>query len=287
MKKTKQSVSYENYKDRVLECLTEGRKWECGIWKSNGKESLLKHILPLKDNNNTPDNRADAIRKYLGFDCEPYLPSGYRGLHPRAHHVNSSQILCMMFFSQLVGKGGKELRATEEMVKFMKDAFNIDIQKGAVCHFEYKEAVKFEVLGKNENEGTSFDFHIKDDNVEVFFEIKFTEEGFSKEKKDTDERHQCKAVLYKEKLPENLKSNVTPEDILLNYQIFRNIIRANSEDKYVIFVTDGNNPSTANDINAFNEKFGKYIDSSHIKFRTWQDIKDKYPKELPTQFKAL
>ncbi|MDE5608596.1 MAG: hypothetical protein K2I64_06655 [Muribaculaceae bacterium] len=278
-----QSVSHANYTDRVLEVLTKDMNWECGTYVRNGKEYLKKHILPLKNNDNTLRNRADAIKKYFEFDCKPYLP-GLRGLHQYAHHVNSSQILCMMFFSKLIDV---KHCATKEMVKFMKDAFNIEIHEGAKCDFEYKEDIKFDVLGKSENEGTSFDFHIKDDKVEVYFEIKFTEDGFAKEKKDADERHKCKARQYEKLLPEYLKDNATAEDILLNYQIFRNIIRADNDKKYVIFITDGNNPATNEDIKAFLEKFGTYIDSNHIQFKTWQEIKDKYPFKLPMQFEAL
>lgn len=292
MKTKEPSVSYSTYKENVLEKLTNNKNWDCGVWKKNGTCVPKKHIFPLKDQQNNSKNRAQAIKKYLGFDCKPYFPSGFRGLHQYAHHINSSQTLCVMFFSKLIriNPEDQNLNATDDLVRFMKKAFNITIHEGAKCYFEYKEVdiekYTFNVLGKKEYEGTSFDFHIKDADVEVYFEIKFTEDGFKKENTTTDERHRCKANQYVGILPSYLKNKVNEDDFLRNYQIFRNIIRAEDENKYVIFITDGNNPHTNKDITNFFNSFGKYIESSHIQFKTWQELINIYPYYLP-QFVAF
>ena len=177
------------------------------------------------------------------------------------------------------------------MVKFMKDAFQITIKEGARCVFEYKENKDqkyiFDVLGDKEYEGTSFDFYINDGDVEVFFEIKFTENGFGKAK--ADDRHVCKVQQYIELLPRGLRDKVDESSFFKYYQLFRNIIRAKNENKYVIFVTDANNPSTNKQIEDFQTSFESDLDSKHVVFKTWQELKESYPYpgKLPFQFKAL
>lgn len=288
-------ITYAEYKENVIARLVKIKTWEDdGVYKYRGKYISKNHILPLFNKENSRVKRADAIRQYLGFDCTPYFPKGFIGLHQYAHHLNSSQTFCMMFFSKLMYNNHY---ATKLMVEFFKKVFLIDIHEGAECNFEYKEdddnknhqRYRFKVLDEQEYEGTSFDFHIRDRNIEIFFEIKFTEDGFGKAKKDDSGRHECKAEQYLKLLPQPLKNNVTTDDILHYYQIFRNIIRAENEDKYVIFITDANNPSTKKDKCEFMEKFGKYLDSKHIIFETWQNLAETYQhfEELPFQLKAI
>ena len=93
--KTK-NESYSAYKERVLAKLVKQIKtWEGnGVYKRNG-DNPKAHILPLSGEN-TRENRAKAIKEYLGFDCKPFL-EGLTGLHQYAHHLNSSQTACLMF----------------------------------------------------------------------------------------------------------------------------------------------------------------------------------------------
>ena len=82
------SETYTKYKDKIINLLAEERTWkEDGIWKRKGKGTPKKHILPLKNQINNPRNRAEAIKQYLDFDCAPYFPAGFVGLHPYAHHL--------------------------------------------------------------------------------------------------------------------------------------------------------------------------------------------------------
>lgn len=272
---------YAVYKSNVIRQLSATREGQKnGVWKRNGK--TMCHILPLKGEQNTPTNRAVAIKTCLNFNCSPFLQKGYMGLHQYAHHLNSSQLLCMMFFSKLIDENSC---ATEKLVNFMKDAFGISIDKNAKCTFEYKEEEpKFMIEGKKQYEGTSFDFHIAG-SIEVFFEIKFTEYGFGKAEKDS--RHYYKAKQYKDRLPKFLKDKLTEDDILNHYQLIRNIIRAENAKKIVIFITDKNNPSTNKALSDFKELLK--AEPANIKFKTWQDIKGIYSKyaDVPFQFKAI
>lgn len=292
MDSIKKNKTYKEYKEKVIKLLVENRTWkENGVWKHKGKITPKSHILPLRDNINSPKNRAEAIKKCIDFDCTPYFSKGFRGLHPYAHHLTSSQSLCLQFFANLIDQN---LCATEGMVEFIKKGFGIDIHVGATCTFEYVEKIQPYLFDADKDgniipgyEGTSFDFHIKDDMVEIYFEIKFTEQGFKKEK--SDQRHLAKARRYLDPkvAPQFLRNLLSePQDFLNQYQIYRNIIRAkeNSE-KYVVFISDGNNPETNSD----KEMMENLNLPKNVMFKTWQELttRELYPFELPFQLKAI
>ncbi len=284
--------TYGAYKKRVISLLVKNRTWmEDGVYKYKGVDIAKEYILPLDNGQNNAINRALAIEKYLHFDCKKCLGDRLIGLHQYAHHLTSSQQLCMKFFSELIDVGRC---ATEEMVAFMKNAFGISIHAGAKCDFEYSDESRPYQFDADKNgviregpgfyEGTSFDFHIEDGDTEVFFEIKFTEQGFKKEK--DDERHIAKAQRYLdiESVPRFLRDIVkTPAEFLEQYQIYRNVIRATNNNKYVVFITDGNNPATMKDV----EFIKKFRHPQNVIFKTWQEIIDDYPFELPFQLKAI
>ena len=113
MKTETQKVSYASYKEHVIAKLSQLKTWDRnGIFKRKGDHPKA-HILPLSGENN-PKNRAKAIEKYMNFDCSPYFPNGM-GLHQYAHHLNSSQTLCLMFFARLIEKN--------RLSDFVKKAF--------------------------------------------------------------------------------------------------------------------------------------------------------------------
>ena len=199
----------------------------------------------------------------------------------------------MKFFSELIDENRC---ATEAMVNFIKNTLEIYIHVGAICEFEHTESSNPDyqfTLDKNGElieragvyEGTSFDFYIKDNSVEIFFEIKFTEHGFKKEKGDP---HKKKAQRYLKTAPDFLKKKIndSSEEFLKQYQIYRNIIRAQDSNKYVVFITDANNPATNEDY----EIMKKLKLPLYIKFKTWQELisnPNNYPFELPLQLKAM
>jgi len=234
-------MKYSDYKNKLLNNLiAEAKKispnLQPGVWAATGLPK--EHILPLVGTN-TRENRAIAIKKHLGFDVRRALPD-LNGLHRFSHHLNSSQLLCMMFFSKLLDE---KLQGTVALKGFIRAAFGITISEKAKCHFEYTQQApkefpeyQFTVENKTGYEGTSFDCHIEDGETEIFFETKLSEEGFGNA--PNNEKHIEKAKQYIELLPQKLKR--TPEEFLANYQIFRNVIRASAPDKYVVFITDGN-----------------------------------------------
>ncbi len=292
-------MNYQKYKKQLLNLLIDevqkatGKRWEDGLWAP--KKVRRPHILPLLGDNNNEINRANAIRQYMGFDCSPYFDKDFNGLHTYAHHINSSQITCLMFFGKLTEKHGDELKATQEMVDFIKKAFGIEISTEAVCQFEYedkRDQFMFDVdyggnIIKGKYEGTSFDFHIKDGDVEIFFEIKLTEEGFGKPKAK-DIRHQKKAEQYFDIAPDFLKNSLCePLAFLNHYQIYRNIIRVTDSNKYVVFIADENNPAT----NVETERgIIEAYKANNVRFITWQEIIEVAKDlsiDLPFQLKAI
>lgn len=131
--------SYKEYRNTVVEQLLSaaGKTWSDGVWHQTG--TSVPHILPAKHTDDTRKNRVyrgEAIEELLGFDCRKCLGDKLIGLHQYAHHLNSSQLLCMMFFSNLMND---EHRVYNGMISFAKDILGINISSSTQCHFEYTE----------------------------------------------------------------------------------------------------------------------------------------------------
>ena len=270
---------YKNYREKIITALSNearknGKKIAPGCWKGVTKDSYTQ-ILPLNGGKNTKEARRDAIQKYLGIKIDDKFLSKKGALHQYAHHLNSSQLLCYMALRPLLTV---DYHPTETMRTLLASITKncINISEEAQCDFEYNDDMKWEQ--KNEPEGTSFDFHISDiDKHEYFFEIKFTEEGFGKAKKD-DEHERKFNEVYLGKIKDILNKEVTLDEGLKYYQLFRNIIRGDSDSKTIVFITDENNPATEEEIKNFKE----YLTGTNVRylFLKWQDIY----KELPLDF---
>lgn len=145
-------------------------------------ENRKKHLEEYADKNDLPvggsfrnktyghilDISKSEIEEYnflsdMKFDLLPE-----EKIHMYAHHLNSSQVLCYNYFRPILND---DRTPKQELIDILKDK-HIAISKNAICTFEYKSP-------NYEEQGTVFDFHIKDEDVEIFFEIKYTEDGFS------------------------------------------------------------------------------------------------------------
>lgn len=280
---------YKKYRiDSVLKLSDEirknGRFIAPGRWQGEQRDTFT-HILPFHplDSKNTRTRRVEAIKNYLNISIdENFLPAKSEGrgesLHPYAHHLNSSQLLCYCVFRNML----TEDHAPKVPLIQLFASFGIKITSSARCDFEYNDGWIWERGG--EMEGTSFDFHISDGDCEYFFEIKFTENGFGKAA--DDERHRLKIKdIYLPKIRRITLSDLSTDDCLKYYQLIRNVIRADSDLKKVVFITDANNPSTTNDIKEFRTKVLRSATYQPI-FLTWQEIYNKWPNgvEKPFQF---
>lgn len=264
---------------KIYQELHPGKDLQLGKYNYKGELIEKEHILPLGNDMNTSKNRAATIKEHLGFDVTKALPH-LAGLHKYAHHLSSSQLLCMMFFVPLIEDDTK-------LQEFILQAFGIKLSAEKNIEFEYKQNKDPQYIfhfkaedgtDTREYEGTSFDLYIEDGDIELFFEIKLTEDGFGKA--NDAPRHVEKAHQYMELLPSTVSQDIDVKAFLEGYQLYRNIIRANKPNKYVIFITDANNQITNSDL--------KKIElSQNIIHKTWQELATLYPLKLPFQFNAL
>lgn len=268
---------YETYKKDTLcklsaEIRKNGQNIQPGQWQGRIGESY-KHILPLKR-----EAKGKVLQDYFGVTFIPRKNSKQKEpLHPYIHHLNSSQLLCYMVFSKMLNANQTP---TESLIQLF-EKLKISISQNAECSFEYRDGWRWNE--ENEPEGTSFDFHIidKGNGHEYFFEIKFTEKEFSRSPKDNRHEKKIKEVY----LPKFKNAKPSIDEFRKYYQLFRNILRADANNKTVIFITDVNNPAISNNLKNFINVIGKYPDFK-VKCITWQEICKNWPQgvEKPFQF---
>lgn len=206
-----------------------------------------------------------VIEKYnllngLTFDC--FIDS--KQIHRYAHHLNSSQVLCYNYFRPLIDNNH---HPKKELIKLMKDA-GISILSKSECGFEHVE---------DEKEGTSFDFYVKDGDVEAFFEIKYTENDFGKA--EDDDSHRKKFENTYRKFLQNCKcltdnKKVDFEEFRKFYQLYRNVLRVTDKQKYVVFVFPKENDHVKKEFDAFIEKINSEY-CNNVKCLYWEDIVEK------------
>lgn len=273
-------MSYKIWKNERQEHLAKWVRCQChdeslplGIFNYRGKVKTYRHILPLEASKSGKEAIVNAIKTYnvltdgVRFD-ENLLPLSK--VHHYAHHLTSSQILCYNYFMLMTDEGKvKNTRSPKkELIGLLKDKANITISENARCQFEYvDDTIK---------DGTNFDFHIIDDNAEVYFEIKFTEDGFGRAKEDDDHKQKFNDV-YLDRLKEQKVCDQSTgcHDFLKNYQLFRNVIRVTGTNKYVIFIFPRENESCTKMYEAFKKYFEDEADR-HVKCWHWEELlKDK------------
>lgn len=203
----------ENYKVNTLKIKENGifRKKEYG------------HILPLKYgklNYLCDDARkcAEKIKKHMYW-----------------YHLNSSQTMCINFFVYILKNKG----LLNKLIKLITGS------EEEILSYEFEKVI-------DEKEFTNFDFYIKLKNgKEIFFEIKYTENGF---KKDATAKGNEAVRRFNEvykpliaKSCNNCFKEVSSKDFMeANYQLYRNAIRA-TNDSYVVLLTLRENGLTYKD----------------------------------------
>jgi hypothetical protein len=209
-----------DYKINVLNII------ENGLWRNK----KYGHILPeiLKERNILASNYYQSIIDEIkNKDIK---------LHQYFHHLNSSQALCFNLFHPLL------------VENYLFPIFNKVNKK--IEQNEIVEKYEFEYIADH-RENTNFDLFLKTkNNINFYFEIKYTENEFGKEIKD--EKHiQKYNTIYKNKL--KVFNNVNIDIFLQYYQIFRNLIY--NDNGYSIFVF----PRDRIDLeNSLNEVLNKY-----------------------------
>lgn len=269
MKIKSYKVFYKDVREHLINYLekTQNGKTEGiipGIWPNNGKE--YKHIL------NIEKGKVLAIQRYNLLRCVSHLPFilEENSLHLSAHHLNSSQIMCYNFFRPQLN-GNKEVKVP--LIKLLRDIgviFN-ENKISAKANFEYEENESKEPNGK-----TNFDFFVKMGATKVYFEIKYTENGFGFCDYDDSPNNTHRAKFddfYKEQMERcgifkksAIKWNKT---FCNNYQLIRNTIRI-SDNSFVVIITDARNRNTKNQFEQF--KNDMLLSENHLIQIHWQEL---------------
>lgn len=185
------------YKIDTLQIIEEG------FWWKNKKH--YPHILPQNF------YKKNIINK--GFQKQLLSLINTRDLHLGFHHLNSSQALALNLFGPLV---------ITNQIQLIGDLLQIERINSKETKFEYIE---------NTNENTNFDFFIKSQSLNIYFEVKYTENEFSGTKED--KKHLDKySEIYQDKLKKI--ASISQKDFFNNYQLWRNILYADTG--FIVFV---------------------------------------------------
>ena len=256
-------MKYDKFISTVLEKIVhEFENPDPGLFRGHGP---YDHII---SNPNSTD-RERIVNEYLLLPDVPKI-QGEIKLHPDAHHMNSSQIMCYNFFRPLLkeyNKNKKDYKPSDELVDLVGKIIDTPLEnKNSSCKFEYIQP---------NTDTTNFDFYLKCSDVEVFFEIKYTEKEFAKKKVTPDSELQYEKVykpmiskaehIFKDK-------TISASDFLKNFQLLRNAIRAIDNNKYVVFICPRAHDNLVNQYNKFKEQFLSPKGEEHVKLVTWESL---------------
>lgn len=255
-------MNYTTFSKKVKDYLAEKyNPNEPGLYR----EKRYPHILNIEGK-----NKKEIVLKYNVLSearKDPFLFDGEKHdgriiiLQTSAHHLNSSQIMCYNFFRPLLE--GSNI-ATEKLIDIFKPFCpSLAYEKDAIGFFEYQQP----------GESTNFDFYIKSGKTEIFCEIKYTENDFSK-KSEASSPTQFKDVyvplinncshLWKKEIDENgfMKEH---------FQLFRNAIRATDNNKFVFFICPEDHEDLKKSYDCFKEEYIK-DNVSNIRYITWEEL---------------
>ena len=257
-------MKYDKFRSIVLEKIVhEFDNPEPGLFRGHGP---YDHII---SNPKDSKDRERIVNEYLLLPDVPKI-QGEIKLHPDAHHMNSSQIMCYNFFRPLLSeydKNEKEYKPSDALVDLVGKIIDTPLEnKNSSCKFEYIQP---------NTDTTNFDFYLKCGDVEVFFEIKYTEKEFAK-KKITPESELQYEKVYKPMISkaEHIfkDKTISASDFLKNFQLLRNAIRAIDNNKYVVFICPRAHDNLVNQYNKFKEQFLSPKGEEHVKLVTWESL---------------
>lgn len=210
-----------------------------GVWWKNKK--TYTHILP----------KGKYIENIInkGFQADLIKLINTKDFHLGFHHLNSSQALALNLFGPLV---------CTKKLSILGELLEIQISDTFISEFEYIE---------NPNENTNFDFFIKGNNFNIYFEVKYTETEFGKAKDDEDHREKYNNI-YKDNLEQIV--NISQKQFFNEYQLWRNILY--SEKGYIVFVV----PKFRTDLVNIVEIAKKQVkNNNNVKILTIDDVVNK------------
>ena len=271
-------MSYAAFRDKVLKhlklFLPPGGK--PGKFKGKGPYA---HIVEIPGK-----TQREVIEAILKRDGVANV-AGFPKPHHCAHHLNSSQVVCYEFFSPLLTDD--LVTIDEKMLPILKD---MDVPetlfRGAKAEFEKKF---------DDREGTNFDFYLesRDRKKHLYVEVKYTEQGFGSCEDNPSHRKKFEDIYLgrianSACLSEDAKKSMRSRDDFPTmkeyYQLFRNALRVNSENDYVICLYPEANTITESQFDNFK---GKYISaemSSHVLKVHWEDLTNHMNERFRKKF---
>lgn len=262
-------MKYSEFKQKVLIHMMDvvehmSEKPEPGLWQGKGEPKV--YIL---GNPNSSKERAEFVNKYALLPRVNQIDYKSFHLHQYAHHLNSSQIMCYNFFRPLMDEfNGKMYKPKEGLAKLVGKEIGENIGSyEAACNFEYVDDSK---------ENTNFDFYFKKGEIEVFFEIKYTEEVFAKASSSSNPHEQYEQV-YKPMIDEAkgiFKGGTISEELFNTkyYQLGRNAIRATTKNKHVFFVCSKEREDLIKQFEQFTEECLTEEGKLRVRLIYWEEL---------------
>lgn len=265
----------------------------------NGDPAIHEYIINIADG----DNEIDLVKKYNVLWYPNDFEKLIKKVHQYARHLNSSQVMCFNFFRNMMKEeivDDKTLGCygfpSSKLINFVKEMVGVEIFENAKCIFEYedldtKNSFKSLTTYKGLGEKSQFDFYISDSDINIYFEIKYTETEFgswapSKETSDASKQNHKNYLKdgYLPKLDKNpyfTKSckdsiqkqlNFTDPKISFNksYQLFRNALKADGKNNYSVFIFPDANLALKQEFDIFKKYFEPGQD--HIKALSWESL---------------
>lgn len=230
-------------------------EFEDGIYR----QRKYRHILPK-------DKKFNNFLKPYREILKKYVEDKELKLHIYFHHLNSSQAMCLNFFYPLAKE--QKLEIILDLLGFEEEIVDYE----TVC-FE-KDGLEKDDLGAGNNRPTSFDFYFETKSGKrLFFEIKYTENGFGKA--EIDASHEKKFDVIYQKHLKPIHPDFRSKDIFLrNYQILRNLIHID-DNSYVIFLFPEGNETIQLEVNRVKTTMLGSAFRDHFFPITWEKILKK------------
>lgn len=259
-------------------------KWKQQIYEhlANYKKDELKVSEAEKFRNKEYGHILPKTKGSLNFLC-PYIGDYVKERKIKKHmywyHLNSSQVMCLNFFVPLIKANLlNEILATILGVKMVNPKYEFEkvIEKGS----------------------TNFDFYVKDEGAEYFFEIKYTEDTIDKKSKAKNISATYDQFYKKDCESNKLFNSITVDTFMKkHYQAYRNMVKASKKD-YSIFIVMKDNRGVNNEINSALEELKlvrKTAAENNIIIKTWEDItrevieilQEKKEKELVAYYERF
>ncbi len=188
---------------------------ENGIYKGDGKQR--PHILPIEK------FKLNILEEFR----DDFWESEYSKIkrHMYFHHLNSSQAMCINLFFPLIAE-----RALNLIME------HLNLEEGVNLKATFEKESDLEEAARR----TNFDFHLQCSNstcTDIFFEVKYTENGFGKAKADDEHKQKfCATYLPLVTRSKYLSKECLNESFFLNhYQLLRNLVHVDNT-KYVVFL---------------------------------------------------